>query len=191
MSDRQLVEPAPSRLGVLFGALLLGAGVTVAFGVYGRVHTAAGFDGLPSFGFSGPGVFKSWAATVLLVLAIGQVVGALWLYGRLPGAGPPPSWLGTAHRSSGALLFVLSLPVAFYCLYGLGFSPDPFKTSALVHSIAGCTFYGAFAAKVLFVHTRGLPGWALPLAGGTLFTAIVVLWWTGARWYFGAEGVSF
>ena len=183
-------DVAVPRRGVLFGGLLLGAGVAVALGVYGRVHTAAGFDGLPAFGFSGPGVFKSWTASLVLVLAVGQVLGALWLYGRLPGAPPAPSWLGTAHRSSGALLFVLSLPVAFYCLYGLGFSPHPFKVNKLVHSVAGCTFYGAFAAKVLFVHSRRLPGWALPLAGGTLFTAIVVLWWTGARWYFALEGVS-
>lgn len=183
-------DDAVPRRGPLVAALLLAAGVAVVLGVYGRVHTAAGFDGLPSFGFSGPGVFKSWMASVVLVLAIGQVLGALWLYGRLPGVGPAPLWLGTAHRSSGAVLFVLSLPVAFYCLYGLGFSPDPFKTSALVHSIAGCAFYGAFAAKVLLVHTRRLPGWALPVVGGTLFTAIVVLWWTGARWYFGVEGVS-
>lgn len=182
-------EAAPRR-GPLVAALLLGAGVAVALGVYGRVHTAAGFDGLPSFGFSGPGVFKSWTASVVLVLGVGQVLGALWLYGRLPGVGRAPAWLGTAHRSSGTVLFVLSLPVAYYCLYGLGFSPDPFKASALVHSIAGCVFYGAFAAKVLLVHSRGLPGWALPLVGGTLFTVIVVLWWTGARWYFGVEGVS-
>ena len=59
-----------------------------------------------------------------------------------------------------------------------------------MHSIAGCVFYGAFAAKVVFVHSKRLPGWALPLAGGLLFTAIVVLWWTGAVWYWGVEGVS-
>ena len=41
-----------------------------------------------------------------------------------------------------------------------------------------------------FVHTRRLPGWALPVAGGLLFTAIVVLWWTGALWYLGVEGVA-
>jgi Family of unknown function (DUF6529) len=185
-----MAEQVASRRGVLVGALLLGAGVAVALGVYGRVHDPAGFDGLADFGFSGPGVFKSWTASVVLLLAVGQVIGALWLYGRLPGAPHAPSWLGTAHRMSGALAFVLSLPVAYYCLYGLGFAPEPFKPRTLVHSLAGCTLYGAFAAKVLFVHTRRLPGWALPVAGGLLFTSIVVLWWTGAVWYFDLEGVS-
>ena len=34
-----------------------------------------------------------------------------------------------------------------------------------VHSLAGCFLYGAFVAKVLLVHSRRLPGWALPVAG--------------------------
>jgi hypothetical protein len=183
-----MAEQVASRRGVVLGARLLGAGVAVARGVYGREHTPD-FEALPDFGFSGPGAFKSWAATVVLVLAMAQLLSALWLYGRI-GSRPAPSWLGRAHRTCGVLAFVLSLPVAFMCLYGLGFSPDPFVVRKLVHSIAGCAFYGAFAAKVIFVHTRRLPGWALPLAGGLLFTTVVVLWWTGAQWYFGVEGVS-
>jgi hypothetical protein len=183
MSD----EAAP-RTTLAFGGLLLGAGVAVALGVYGRVHDPD-FDALPSLGFSGPGAFKSWAASVVLVLALFQLLSALWLYGRL-GSRPAPPWLGPVHRTTGSIAFLLSLPVAFMCLYGLGFSPDPFVMRRLVHSIAGCVFYGAFAAKIVFVHSRRLPGWALPLAGGLLFTAIVVLWWTGARWYFGVEGLS-
>lgn len=184
-----MAEQVASRRGILFGGLLLGAGVAVALGVYGRAHTPD-FAALPSpLGFSGPGAFKAWTTSVILVLAFFQLVSALRLYGKI-GRGPAPSWLGPVHRASGTLAFLLSLPVAWMCLYGLGFSPDPFVFRKLVHSIAGCVFYGAFAAKVLFVHSRRLPGWALPLAGGLLFTAIVVLWWTGARWYFGVEGIS-
>jgi len=55
-----------------------------------------------------------------------------------------------------------------------------------VHSIAGCFFYGAFTAKVLLVHSRRLPGWALPVAGGTLAVAVAVgvLWYTSSLWYY-------
>ena len=183
-----MAEQVASRRGVLFGALLLGAGVAVSLGVYGRAHTPD-FEALPSLGFSGPGAFKSWAATAVLVFAVVQLVTALWMYGKL-GSRPAPSWLGTFHRTSGVLAFLLSLPVAFFCLYGLGFSPEPFRLRTFIHSVAGCAFYGAFAAKVVFVHSRRLPGWALPLAGGLLFTMIVVLWWTGARWWFGVEGIK-
>ncbi len=183
-----MAEQVASRRGVLFGALLLGAGVAVALGVYGRVHTPD-FEALPSWGFSGPGAFKSWAATAVLVLALVQLTTALWMYGKL-GSRPVPGWLGTFHRTTGAAAFLLSLPVAYMCLYGLGFSPNPFRARTFAHSVAGCTFYGAFAAKIVFVHNRRLPGWALPAAGGLLFATIVVLWWTGARWWFGVEGIK-
>jgi uncharacterized membrane protein HdeD (DUF308 family) len=53
-----------------------------------------------------------------------------------------------------------------------------------VHSIAGCFFYGAFVAKVLLVQSRRLPGWVLPVAGGTLAVAVGVLWYTSALWYY-------
>ena len=181
-------DTARDRRPVLLGALLLGAAVAIALGVYGRVHTAD-YSQLSSFGFSSAGTFKAWLGSVVVVLAFVQLAGALWMYRRLPGAGPAPSWVGPAHRTSGALAFVLSLPIAAYCLYGLGFSPDPFRLRTFVHSVAGCVFYGAFASKVLLVHTRRLPGWALPVAGGLLFTALVTLWLTGALWFFQVEGV--
>jgi len=53
-----------------------------------------------------------------------------------------------------------------------------------VHSLAGCVFYGAFTAKVLLVHSRRLPGWALPAAGGLLALLVVVLWYSSALWYY-------
>jgi hypothetical protein len=38
--------------------------------------------------------------------------------------------------------------------------------------------------KILLVRSRRLPGWALAVAGGTLATVVVVLWYTAALWYF-------
>jgi hypothetical protein len=174
--------------GRVAAGLVLGAGVSVALGVYGRVHEPS-YSPLQSFGFSSPATFKAWVGSVVLVLVGVQLVTALWLYGRLPGLREAPAWLGTAHRAIGLTAFVLSLPVAAYCLYGFGFAPAPFSTRTLVHSIAGCAFYGAFAAKVLFVHTRRLPGWALPLAGALLFSSLVIAWLTSALWLFSTTGV--
>ena len=105
-------------------------------------------------------------------------------------SGPRPGWLGPVHRVSGTLAFVLSLPVAAYCLYGFGFAPEPFSTRTLIHSLAACAFYGAFAAKVLLVHSRRIPGWALPVAGGLLLTAVVVVWLTSSLWFFSEIGLQ-
>ena len=178
---------APRRR--LTAALLLGAGVAVALGVYGRAHVPT-YGALPSFGFSSTATFKAWTGTVVVALAVVQLGTALWLYGHLPGAGRPPAHLAGLHRATGLVAFVVSLPVAAYCLYGFGFAPAPLSARTLVHSVAGCAFYGAFAAKVLLVHTRRLPGWALPLAGGLLLSTVVLAWLTSALWLFATVGVT-
>lgn len=181
-------DSVAARRGALAVGLLLGAGVSVALGVYGRVHVPT-YEGLPSFGFSSTATFKAWVGSVVLALAAAQAGTALWLYGRLPGVTGAPRWLGRVHRTTGFVAFGLSLPVAAYCLYGFGFAPAPLSPRTLVHSIAGCAFYGAFAAKVLFVHTRGLPRWALPATGALLLTAVVVAWLTSALWLFSVTGL--
>ena len=77
---------------------------------------------------------------------------------------------------------MLSLPVAYHCVFVLGFQEASART--LAHSLLGCFFYGAFAAKVVVVRSKRLPGWTLPLAGGLLFTALIALWLTSSLWFF-------
>src|SRR5207244_9595279 len=86
------------------------------------------------------------------------------------------------HRISGYSAIALSLPVAYHCLLAYGFRD--FDRRTVVHSLAGCFFYGAFAAKLIVVRSRRLPGWALPVAGGTMVTLVAVLWYSSALWYF-------
>lgn len=125
---------------------------------------------------------KSWLATVVLVLAVLQIYTALWLYGRINRARARPRRLGTAHRLTGAAAIVVSLPIAYHCLFAYGFRD--FDARTLAHSLAGCFLYGAIGAKVFAVRSRSVPRWALPLAGGTLVTVVVVLWYSSALWYF-------
>ena len=179
---------ASAARGVLIGSLLLAAGVAVSLGVFGRLHAPA-YSALPAFGFSSVPAFKSWLATAVVAFAAVQLLTALWLFDRLPGVRRVPGWLGNVHRASGYVAFTLSLPVAAYCLYGFGFAPAPFTARTLLHSIAGCLFYGAFAAKVLLVHARRAPSWAVPLAGGLLLTTVVVTWLSSALWAFATFGV--
>jgi len=90
------------------------------------------------------------------------------------------------HRWSGVAAFLLTLPVVFHCVWSLGFEDDP--TRVLLHCVAGCVFYGVFAAKMLALRLRGLPSITVPLLGGLLAGAIVVLWFSSALWFFSQSG---
>jgi len=152
--------------------------------VYGRLHTPAGK--VPySLGFSSLYAMKIWLAVAAGVLAIVQLLGALWMWRKLP-LGAPPAWVGPAHRAVGLLLVLITLPVAYACLYALGF--QHYSARVLAHSLLGCLFYGAFVTKLLTLRTTRLPGWALPVVGGTLFTAVVAVVLTSAGYTLATTG---
>jgi hypothetical protein len=174
-------DPAAARL-LLAG--VLGAVVALTLGIYGRAHDPAS-DLTITLGFTNTITMKVWLATIALLFAVVQVMSALWIYGRLP-LGAAPSWLGGFHRVSGRLAFLVSLPVAYHCLYQLGFQHS--STRVLVHSILGCAFYGAFAAKIVIVRSRGLPSVALPIAGGLTFALLVGVWLVSGLWFINNSG---
>lgn len=172
-------EPASVRAAIYF---LIGAAVAVGLYIIGRVHTPDYTIGL--FGQTGLAAIKlkSALATGALVLAVVQVLLALWIYRKLPLAGRPPKPIGWTHRGVGIVAVILTLPVAVHCFLAYGVKLTDARV--VIHSIAGCVFYGAFVAKVLLVQTRKLPGWALPVAGGVLALVIALLWYTSALWYY-------
>jgi Family of unknown function (DUF6529) len=176
------VSSAPALLGLL----LLGAAVAVGLGVYAKEHTPAGRP-IFTLGFSGVLQLKTWLATIVLALIVVQLLTAMWMWGRLRGTGHAPSWVIPIHRWSGSIAFVVSLPVAFHCLWSLGFETT--SARVVVHGIAGCAFYGAYAAKMLGLRLRNLPGWTLPVVGGTVFATFVAAWLTAALWFFTRTGL--
>jgi hypothetical protein len=95
----------------LLGIVLAGAAVSIALGVYGRVHDPTGEKPYTLF-FSDTINLKVWFATAALFLAAIQVLLALRLFDKIhvPRAAPP--WLGDAHRLTGIVAFGLTLPVA-------------------------------------------------------------------------------
>lgn len=179
------VVEAPRGRVALAAVLLAGCAAALALGIYAKEHTPVA---RPLFlaGFSGALQFKAWFATIALLLVLFQLTTALWLWGRLPGARAAPSWIGPAHRWSGAIAFAVLVPVALNCLYSLGFSTMSARTA--LHSTAGCVFYGAYTAKMLSLRVRGLPGWLLPVLGGLVFGTFMVLWFTSAAWFFSSSG---
>lgn len=164
----------------------LGIVVASVLAAYSRVHPGNGAVIL-TFGFRTLLAMKTWLATAAMVFLVVQVISALAMWGKLPGVAGSPAWASPVHRWSGVVAFVLTLPVAFQCIWSLGFSDSSVRT--LVHSVAGCLFYGVFAAKMLSLRLHRLPGWTLPLLGGLLAVVLTVVWFTSAFWYFTASGL--
>jgi Family of unknown function (DUF6529) len=133
--------------------------------------------------FSTPIAFKAWFATAAAVLAVVQVGTGARIFGKLTGIVPvPPPSVNRIHRWSGRLAVLFTLPVAFHCIFILGFQTD--DTRVFAHSVLGTFIYGVLAVKLFYVHDRDHPRWTLPLVGGTLFTVLALLWSTSSLWYF-------
>jgi hypothetical protein len=183
-------EPAPEPprqiggAGVL-AAAAMGAAVAIALGLYGRVHEPA-TDLAITLGFADTITMKVWLTTIAVLFALFQVFTALWMYGRLP-LERRPSWLANAHRISGRLAFLFTLPVAYHCLYQLAFQDT--TTRVLAHSLLGCLFYGAFATKVTIIHMPGRAGVWLPVIGGIVFALLVATWVTSGLWFITTSGI--
>jgi len=172
-------KPPIARIAVIG---LLSAGVVVALYVAGRVHTVNPAFSLFGRQYLAARSLKAVLATVALGVAVVQVLLALWMYRKLPLAGRPPWAVRPAHRVLGFGLFALTIPIALHCLIAYGVQLTSARVA--VHSLAGCFLYGAFVAKVLLVHTRRLPRWVLPVAGGMLAVTVAVLWYSSALWYY-------
>ncbi len=179
-------EP-PSQIGGagVLAAGAMGAAVAIALGLYGRAHDPAS-DLSITLGFADTITMKVWLTSAAVLFGLAQVLTALWMYGRLP-LESRPSWLANAHRISGRLAFLISLPVAYHCLYQLAFQTTTARV--LAHSLLGCLFYGAFATKVTLIHMPGRAGVWLPVIGGTVFTLLVATWVTSGLWYITTSGV--
>ncbi|HWH54914.1 MAG TPA: DUF6529 family protein [Gaiellaceae bacterium] len=133
--------------------------------------------------FSTPIAFKAWFASAAALFAVVQVLTGARIFGKLTGIVPvPPPRVNRIHRWSGRLAILCTLPVAFHCVFILGFQTGDARV--LIHSVLGTFLYGVVAVKLFFVHDADHPRWTLPLVGGTLFTVLALLWSTSSLWYF-------
>lgn len=176
-------------LGTAVYFLLIGAALALVLGVYGRMHPPASTAVTTLFGYdlsfaSNQGMlqFKSWLTTIAILFAVAQLLTGLRLYDRVAWPRSIPLWLGDFHRLCGTLALLASLPVAYHCLWSLGFrTSDP---RGLAHSFLGCFFYGAFVTKVLAVRKGDNPSWFIPVMGGTVLVALTGIWLSSALLYF-------
>ena len=165
-----------SRSGEVWGvaALLLGAVVAVILGVFAAVHTPS--ETVPTFGFSSVLAMMVWLGAAAGGLAIVQLLTAVTMYTRGGRA------VAVVHRASGTLAVLLSLPVAYACLWSLGFADQNLRV--FLHSLTGCLVYGALVTKLLALHVPKMPSWLIPVAGSLLLTTVVASSLTSSLWYF-------
>jgi hypothetical protein len=178
-------------MAIPLAAFAAGAVVALLIGVFGKAHDPT-LDGTTTLGFATVLAMKTVVSTGIAVLAVLQVIGGLWMYGKL--GIKAPSWLGTAHRITGATALALSIFVAYHCLWSLGLESGTLEdgtkvaTRTVVHGVLGCLVIGAAVVKVVAVRSRRAPGWFLPVAGALLFTLLVLVVLTSAVWYIGEKG---
>jgi hypothetical protein len=133
--------------------------------------------------FSSSIAAKAWLASAAGVLAIVQISTGARIFGKIKHVVPiPPPYVNRVHRWSGRLAVLLTLPVAFHCIFILGFRST--DSRVLAHSILGSLVYGVIAVKLFFVHDRDHPRSTLPILGTTLFVTLAALWATSTLWYF-------
>lgn len=182
-------QPPVRSASWLLVPFLVFAWVTLVFATAANVNRLVEGDAAPKYFdlfFSDTLHMKVWLACGVAFLALFQVFSAAWIFRRLPWS--RPRWINAAHRWSGRLAFILSLPIAYHCIFLLGFQDTTSRT--LAHSLLGCFFYGAFAAKVTVVRLHNFPGWVLPVAGGLVFALLIALWYTSSLWFFETVGVE-
>lgn len=118
-------------------------------------------------------------ASVLLALAVYQLVLAAVSYGkvrpRFLGSGPA-TW---AHRAAGDTILVLAVLVAVACVSFYGWEDGG------AHAIFGCLVLGALALKVLAVRVGGSSSPLLPWIGIALFGLFAATWLTSAGDFLG------
>jgi len=102
---------------------------------------------------------KAWLVTVGVILACSQLLTAARLYEllRFP---PKERFYHSVHRWSGRAAILLTLPVAYHCVFLLGFGTH--SPRVLIHSLLGSALYGAVVAKVQIVRSSRFPHWVLP-----------------------------
>jgi hypothetical protein len=179
--------PRPKRSPQwLLAPLLAFALFSLLAGLLAKAYSDASPSGYFDLFFSDTIHMKAWFASVAVVLAVFQLFTAAWIFHKLPWE--KPAWVNPVHRWSGRLAFVATLPVAYHCIFKLGFQSGDDRV--LAHSLLGSAFYGAFAAKVTIVELRRFPTAVLPVVGGLLFAVLIGVWYTSAIWFFRLVGIG-
>lgn len=118
-------------------------------------------------------------ATVVLALAVYQLVLAAVAYGWLRLSFLEAASASWTHRASGDAIVVLTILVATACLSYYGFEEGG------AHAVFGCLLLGAIALKVFVVRVGGRLSGLLPLLGVSVLVLFGATWLTSVGDFLG------
>jgi len=136
---RHLLRRVPVR------GLAAGAAASVALGAYSVVHEPSGRD-FVLYGFDSSAGWKHALTLAVAVLLVAQAAIGFKLAGLFGLRPPGRPWLPELRRLIATAAVGLSLPVAFHCVWALGFGSD--SPVGALHSILGCIAYGCVVAAL-------------------------------------------
>ncbi len=160
--------------------MVVGALVALTVGLVAARTNGNSYSGYFQLFFSDPIHLKAWLATAAATLACVQLFLAAWIFRRLPWS--RPQWVPALHRWTGRVTFALTLPVAYHCIFRLGY--QTYSDRVMAHSLLGSAFFGAYFAKVSIVKLHRFPVWVLPVFGGILFAVLIGVWYTSGYYFF-------
>ena len=155
-------------------------GVSVGLGVYAKVHDPTG-EQIAPLGFPSVLSMKAWLTTGVSCWPSPRPSRRRGCTAGCPASASPPRWIATAHRWTGTAAFLLALPVAYHCLWSLGWRGTDVRV--VVHGVLGCAFFGALTTKLLALRIDGgRVGAAGPRRG--LVAILTGVWLTSSLWFF-------
>ena len=137
---------------------------------------------------------KTLLASVVMALAVYQVVLMAVGYGKLRPSFLKPRAAAYSHRTIGDALIAVAILVAFMCWSyfevedGIEHAADGETTRATIHVIAGIATVFVIALKVVVVRWWKRADRFLPAIGLTLFTLLAITWITSAGDYLWGGG---
>ena len=179
-----------ARRSALWLAVPAGAFVLTSLAIGSLANRTVGHYPTPPFFhlfFSDTIHMKVWLTTGVVGLAGCQILTAGRMFGVLRWL-PSGSIWARVHRVAGYAAILLSLPVAYHCVFMLGF--ETHSARVFLHSLLGSTLYGAFLGKMIVVRSEEFPGWVLPISGAVLFAVLAGIWLTTSLYVFHAAGLA-
>jgi Family of unknown function (DUF6529) len=132
---------------------------------------------------------KTVLATVVMALAVYQVILMAVGYGKVRPWFQKPRAASFTHRAVGDALIAIAILVAFMCWSyfeigdGIEHAADGETTRATIHVIAGSASLAVIGLKVTVVRWWRAADRFLPAIGLTLFTLLGITWVTSAGDY--------